>query len=420
MQDTLILGGIEFTNRLFTGTGKFPDKNIIPKILKSSSSQMITVALRRVDTQAQEENILNYISKDIVILPNTSGARNAEEAVLLARLAREAGCGDFIKIEVINDNKYLFPDNEETIKATKILSEEGFIVLPYMMPDLIAARKLKEAGAAAIMPLGSPIGSNLGMQTIDMIKILIENIDLKSKRAVITSLKKRKNLLVRPSVANISNIYVTFSVEEPELNLSQVNRFLISAESMGVEVSLVLTKCDLISDKRRSYLIDKFEKWGYQVITLNLQKSDCFKNLLAELKQKECSIFMGPSGVGKTTLLNMIIPGLQNSTSPVSNKIKRGKNTTRNVELFSMSNQSYIVDTPGFNMQPLEVDIKLLPNLYSEIYKQVIEEGIKCKFRNCLHLNDEGCNLNKSFERYSFYKEMIESSKSHYYQNQED
>ena len=178
MQDTLILGGIEFTNRLFTGTGKFPDKNVIPKILKSSSSQMITVALRRVDTQAQEENILNYISKDIVILPNTSGARNADEAVLLARLAREAGCGDLIKIEEINDNKYLFPDNEETIKATKILAAEGFIVLPYMMPDLIAARKLKEAGAAAIMPLGSPIGSNLGMQTIDMIKILIENIDL--------------------------------------------------------------------------------------------------------------------------------------------------------------------------------------------------------------------------------------------------
>jgi len=250
--------------------------------------------------------------------------------------------------------------------------------------------------------------------------VVIENIDLKSKRAVITSLKKRKNLLVRPSVANISNIYITFSVEEPELNLSQVNRFLISAESMGVEVSLVLTKCDLISEKRRSSLLDKFGKWGYQAITLNLEKSDYFNNLLADLKQKECSIFMGPSGVGKTTLLNMIIPGLQNSTAPVSNKIKRGKNTTRNVELFSISNQSYIVDTPGFNMQPLEVDIRLLPNLYSEIYKQVIDEGIKCKFRNCLHVNDEGCNLKKSFERYSFYREMIESSKSHYYQNQED
>jgi len=251
-------------------------------------------------------------------------------------------------------------------------------------------------------------------------KVVIDNIDLKGKRAVITSLKKRKNLLARPSVANISNIYVTFSVEEPELNLSQVNRFLVSAESIGVEVSLVLTKCDLISDKRRSLLLDKFLKWGYQAITLNLHKSDNFKNLLSELRQKECSIFMGPSGVGKTTLLNMIIPGLQNSTAPVSKKIKRGKNTTRNVELFAISNQSYIVDTPGFNMQIPEIDIKLLPNLYLEIHKQVIDEGIRCKFRNCLHLNDEGCNLDRSFERYSFYKEMIESVKSYYYQNQED
>ncbi|MCR8539306.1 MAG: ribosome small subunit-dependent GTPase A [Prochlorococcus marinus CUG1439] len=251
-------------------------------------------------------------------------------------------------------------------------------------------------------------------------KVVIDNIDLKSKRAIITSLKKRKNLLARPSVANISNIYVICSVEEPELNLSQVNRFLISAESIGVEVSLVLTKCDLITDKKKSFLLDKFGKWGYQAITLNLQKSDYFKNFLAELKQKKCSIFMGPSGVGKTTLLNMIIPDIQNNTAPVSKKIKRGKNTTRNVELFALSNKSYIVDTPGFNMQALEVDIRTLPNLYLEIYKQVIDEGIKCKFRNCLHLNDEGCNLNKSFERYSFYKEMMESSKNHYSQNQED
>ena len=251
-------------------------------------------------------------------------------------------------------------------------------------------------------------------------EVIIDNIDLRSKRALITSLKKRKNLLIRPSVANISNIYIIFSVEEPELNLSQVNRFLISAESMGVDVSLVLTKCDLISDTRRCSLLDKFGKWGYQAITLNLEKSDYFNNLLVELKQKECSIFMGPSGVGKTTLLNMIIPGLRNNTAPVSNKIKRGKNTTRNVELFSLSNKSYIVDTPGFNMQNLKVDIRSLSDLYSEIYNQVNNEGITCKFRNCLHLNDEGCNLNKSFERYPFYKEMIESSKSHYYQNQED
>ena len=145
-----------------------------------------------------------------------------------------------------------------------------------------------------------------------------------------------------------------------------------------------------------------------------------FENLLIELKEKKCSIFMGPSGVGKTTLLNMIIPGLDNTTAPVSSKIKRGKNTTRNVELFSLSTKSYIVDTPGFNIQSLEIDIRELPNLYPEIYEQVVIEGINCKFRNCLHVNDQGCKLNKNFERYIFYKEMIESSKSHYYLIQGD
>ena len=183
---------------------------------------------------------------------------------------------------------------------------------------------------------------------------------------------------------------------------------------MNVEVSLVLTKCDLIPEKTRLFLIDKFLKWGYPVTTLNLNKGDNFKKFLSELKSKKCSIFMGPSGVGKTTLLNLIIPGLQNATAPVSNKIKRGKNTTRNVELFSLSNKSYIVDTPGFNMQTLEIDHKDLANLYPEIQKQVINEKTKCKFRNCLHLNDKGCNLNKNFERYKFYKEIIESSKSPY------
>ena len=246
-------------------------------------------------------------------------------------------------------------------------------------------------------------------------EVILNQIDLQNQRAIIESLVKRTNLLERPSVANISNIYVICSVEEPKLNLSQVNKFLISAEQMGVEVLLVLTKCDLITEQKRLFLIDKFQKWGYQAITLNLNNQDNFKNFLIELRKKKCSIFIGPSGVGKTTLLNKIIPGLDNSTASVSSKIKRGKNTTRNVELFSLSSKSYIVDTPGFNMQKLELDIGELPNLYPEISQQVIDQGIKCKFRNCLHINDEGCNLNKNFERYAFYKEMVESSKSHYY-----
>ena len=173
--DKLILKGHEFESRLLTGTGKFSDKNLIAPMLEASKSNIITMALRRINFDNPKENILNYIPKGITLLPNTSGARNAEEAVKIARIAREAGCGDFIKIEIINDMKYLMPDNEETVKATKILAAEGFIVLPYIMPDLITAKKLEEAGAAAVMPLGAPIGSNKGLLTKPSIEMLNDN-----------------------------------------------------------------------------------------------------------------------------------------------------------------------------------------------------------------------------------------------------
>lgn len=176
--DNLKIGPKEFTNRLFTGTGKFASPELIEPMLTASGSEMMTVALRRVDFAAGQENILNYIPKHITLLPNTSGARTAEEAVRIARLAREAGCGDFIKIEVIHEMKYLMPDNEETVKATAILAKEGFVVLPYVLPDIVTAKKLEDAGAAAIMPLGSPIGSNRGLKTRELIEQVIENSKL--------------------------------------------------------------------------------------------------------------------------------------------------------------------------------------------------------------------------------------------------
>ena len=175
--DALLLGGRTFTNRLFTGTGKFGANAQIPKMLAASGSQMITVALRRVDASAGTENILEFIPPGVTLLPNTSGARTAEQAVRIARIAREAGCGDFIKIEVITDMQYLMPDNWETLRATEILAREGFVVLPYVLPDLPLARRLEDAGAAAVMPLGAPIGSNRGLKTKELIKILIEEID---------------------------------------------------------------------------------------------------------------------------------------------------------------------------------------------------------------------------------------------------
>lgn len=174
-EDALQLGDKYFTSRLFTGTGKFASHNQIPAMLDASGSQMITVALRRIDSHTPAENILEYIPKEVVLLPNTSGARTAEQAVRIARIAREAGCGDFIKIEIITDMKYLMPDNFETLRATEILAREGFVVLPYVLPDLPLARRLESAGAAAVMPLGAPIGTNRGLETKSLIALLIEN-----------------------------------------------------------------------------------------------------------------------------------------------------------------------------------------------------------------------------------------------------
>lgn len=174
--DKLIIGGHEFDSRFILGSGKY-SLDLIKAAVENAGAQIITLALRRAAT-GNVANILDYIPDGVTLLPNTSGARNADEAVRIARLAREVGCGDFIKIEVIRDSKYLLPDNYETIKATEILAKEGFVVMPYMYPDLNVARDLKNAGAATIMPLGAPIGTNKGICTKDFIKILIDEIDL--------------------------------------------------------------------------------------------------------------------------------------------------------------------------------------------------------------------------------------------------
>lgn len=177
-EDSLKLGNVTFSNRLLTGTGKFSNNSLISKMLEASGSQIITVALRRIDLGSQTDNILDFIPQEVTLLPNTSGARTAEQAIRIARIAREAGCGDFIKIEVITDARYLMPDNHETLKATETLAAEGFIVLPYVLPDLPLAKRLECAGAAAVMPLGAPIGTNRGLETKPLIAMLIENCNV--------------------------------------------------------------------------------------------------------------------------------------------------------------------------------------------------------------------------------------------------
>ncbi len=175
-RDTLILGGKEFTSRFILGSGKY-SMELIKAAVEQAGAQIITLAVRRTNTR-QSENILDYIPDNVTLLPNTSGARTAEEAVRIARMSRELGCGDFVKIEIMKDSKYLLPDNGETIKATDALATEGFVVLPYMYPDLYTARDLVNAGAAAVMPLAAPIGSNKGLATKEFLQILIDEIDL--------------------------------------------------------------------------------------------------------------------------------------------------------------------------------------------------------------------------------------------------
>jgi len=175
----LIIGGREFKSRLFVGTGKFQSNALMEKAIKASGTEMVTVAMKRVDMTNPEDDMLHHVLHEgIQLLPNTSGVRDAEEAVLAAQLSREAFGTEFIKLEIHPDPKYLFPDPVETLKATEILAKEGFVVLPYIQADPVLCKRLEDAGAAAVMPLAAPIGTNKGLVTRELLSIIIEESSL--------------------------------------------------------------------------------------------------------------------------------------------------------------------------------------------------------------------------------------------------
>lgn len=180
MNDILKIGDREFTSRLFVGTGKFPSSDLMQESIIASGSQMITVAMKRVNMMNEAtDDMLTHINREHVqLLPNTSGVRNADEAVLAARMSREIFNTPFIKLEIHPDPRYLMPDPIETLKATEILAKEGFYVLPYIQADPVLCKRLEEAGSAAVMPLGAPIGTNRGLLTRDLLRIIIEQSNL--------------------------------------------------------------------------------------------------------------------------------------------------------------------------------------------------------------------------------------------------
>src|SRR5215467_1255290 len=176
--ESLVIAGHTFSSRLLVGTGKYPSHSVMREAHERSGTEMVTVAVRRIDLKAAKgESLLDYVDRSrIMILPNTAACYTVDDAVRTARLGREAGLSNWVKLEVIGDEKTLFPDTSALIEATKILVKEGFIVLPYTNDDLIVARRLIDAGAAAIMPLGAPIGSGMGIQNVAGIRILREMI----------------------------------------------------------------------------------------------------------------------------------------------------------------------------------------------------------------------------------------------------
>jgi thiazole synthase len=176
--DKLVIAGKEFSSRLMVGTGKYADFQQMARAIEVSGAEIVTVAVRRVNiSDRSKESLLDYIDpKKYTLLPNTAGCYTADDAVRTCRLAREAGLSDFVKLEVLGDEKTLFPDNEELLKAAKILISEGFTVLPYTSDDPIVCRKLEDLGCAAVMPLGAPIGSGLGIRNPYNIRIIMENV----------------------------------------------------------------------------------------------------------------------------------------------------------------------------------------------------------------------------------------------------
>jgi ribosome biogenesis GTPase len=237
-------------------------------------------------------------------------------------------------------------------------------------------------------------------------KVCIESIDYKNKRAVVSDVEPRQSFLKRPAVANVTLVSICISVDEPLFDLEQVSRFLLTAECANIKSLIVLTKIDLITKNELILYINQFNSWGYDCVPVSIQNSQGIDSLIERFRKTKLTVLAGPSGVGKTSLINHLIPTVSLPTSSVSKKLKRGTHTTRHVELFAIGNESLLADTPGFNRPEIVCEPSGFAFLFPEFRTQLCNS--QCKFRNCLHRDEPGCVIDKDFERYPFYRENLE------------
>ena len=240
-------------------------------------------------------------------------------------------------------------------------------------------------------------------------RVRVEAIDPGQGRAVVAEVEPRHSFLTRPPVANVSLVAVVLAVEQPSFDPDQASRFLLTAERTGLEVILLLTKTDLLSAAALERLVTRLQGWGYDPLALSSAAGTGIDALRQRLAGAQLSVLCGPSGVGKSSLLNQLRPDLQLRTAAVSGRLQRGRHTTRHVELFPLGPSARVADTPGFNRPDLPDDLQELGVLFPELRQQL--DPWPCRFRDCLHRGEPGCGVSTDWERYALYKAaLIEQS----------
>ena len=237
-------------------------------------------------------------------------------------------------------------------------------------------------------------------------RVRVEAIDCDHARAVVADVEPRSSFLSRPPVANASCILVAVAVEQPTFDADQVSRFLLTAEKTGLQVLLVLTKCDLLDAAALSQLRQRLQGWGYDPILVSARSEMGLDELRAQLSTVPISVLCGPSGVGKSSLLNSLLPGLTLRVGAVSGRLQRGRHTTRHVELHAFSPGCRVADTPGFNRPDLPDVVSNLEVLFPELRVQL--DHHPCRFRDCLHRDEPGCGVTRDWERYPMYRRAVE------------
>ena len=243
----------------------------------------------------------------------------------------------------------------------------------------------------------------LGQQVVVGDQVLIEEVDWHDRRGAIATIQPRHNLLDRPPVSNVDQILLVFALAEPVLEPIQLSRFLVKAESTGIPVTLCLNKRDLLSETAIEQWQNRLRRWGYTPFLISIRDDGVLPAPLLEALRQKVTVVAGPSGVGKSSLLNRLVPHVEARTNTVSGKLGRGRHTTRHVELFELPNGGLLADTPGFNQPDITCSVETLMRCFPEIRQR----AGRCQFNDCLHRDEPGCSVRGDWERYGYYLDLL-------------